>query len=164
MYRPGGPRRALDVTWRADSRGSRHIDHLERQIRQIAPTGSKMNPTSGLPCHPGQCLDAMIDSHRGCPDSARRGGWCPHPRSSDTYQILTGADGWTPLKGLECGPGRGPMSRGRRRSPVQRVADTDRWVAASQTGVTVDAIAAQAGAGAATVSMATSQYGASPRQ
>ena len=54
------------------------------------------------------------------------------------------------------------VSRGVRRSAVQRAADTDRWVAARTAGITLDAIAAQAGVGAATISRATSQFGPFP--
>ena len=54
------------------------------------------------------------------------------------------------------------VSRGGRRSAAQRAADTDRWVAARTAGITSDAIAAQAGVGAATVSRATPQFGPFP--
>lgn len=54
------------------------------------------------------------------------------------------------------------VSRGGRRSAAQRAADTDRWVAPRTAGITLDATAAEAGVGAATVSRATPQFGPFP--
>ena len=50
-----------------------------------------------------------------------------------------------------------------RRSAAQLALDAEQWAASRRAGVSVDAIAAQAGASAATVSRATRPFGSFPR-
>ena len=58
----------------------------------------------------------------------------------------------------------GTGNRGMRRSVQQQAADAERWVAARDAGMTVEAIAASAAVGVATPSRAPAHTGPFPRQ
>ena len=71
MCQPGGPRRALDVTWRPDSKRSRHIGHLAWHIGQIALTGREMRPSRPQPLPDAPHVPASLSDGVAFPTYSR---------------------------------------------------------------------------------------------